>query len=239
MRLTIATLRRVVKGDLTIQFVPQALTSYGGLELLGRYLRRIDLGARLRQTFAGLRSDYGSPRIALVLLALVLRRGSAPRAPALPERRSDGDALLWLGPVAHPPDGRRLVAAVHAGDAGAARRLESGSRDRGVGATRAAPPDDRRGWVGHPDGAHRRLGLPRLQPASSEGPELLPAGRARGSDGTHPSPQEPARQRPRLQAGHPVPAGHHRRPPRSIRPARGPGVPHGCRLLPARDSAAA
>jgi hypothetical protein len=70
MRLTIATLRRVVKGDLTIQFGPQALTSYGGLELLGRYLRRIELGARLRQTFAGLRSDYGSPRIALVLLAL-------------------------------------------------------------------------------------------------------------------------------------------------------------------------
>ena len=70
MRLTIATLRRVVKGDLTIQFVPQALTSYGGLELLGRYLRQIDLGARLRQAFAGLRSDYGSARIAMVLLAL-------------------------------------------------------------------------------------------------------------------------------------------------------------------------
>jgi hypothetical protein len=33
-------------------------------------LRQIDLGARLRQAFAGLRSDYGSPRIALVLLAL-------------------------------------------------------------------------------------------------------------------------------------------------------------------------
>ena len=70
MRLTIATLRRVVKGDLTIQFVPQALTSYGGLELLGRYLRQVDLGARLRQAFAGLRSDYGSARIAMVLLAL-------------------------------------------------------------------------------------------------------------------------------------------------------------------------
>jgi len=62
--------RRVVKGDLAIQFGPQALTSYGGLELLGRYLRRIDLGARLRQAFAGLRSDYGSHRLALVLLAL-------------------------------------------------------------------------------------------------------------------------------------------------------------------------
>ena len=35
MRLSVASLRRVVKGDLAIQFVPQALTSYGGLELLG------------------------------------------------------------------------------------------------------------------------------------------------------------------------------------------------------------
>ena len=70
MRLTIATLRRVVKGELTIQFVPQALTSFGGLELLGRYLRQIDLGARLRHAFAGRRSDYGNARIAMVLLAL-------------------------------------------------------------------------------------------------------------------------------------------------------------------------
>jgi len=70
MRLSVASLRRVVKGDLMIQFVPQALTSYCGLELLGRYLRRIDLGARLRHAFAGLHTDYGSTRLALVLLAL-------------------------------------------------------------------------------------------------------------------------------------------------------------------------
>ena len=70
MRLSVAGLRRVVKRDLTIEFVPQALTSYGGLELLGRYLHRVDLGARLRQAFTGLRTDYGSHRIALVLLAL-------------------------------------------------------------------------------------------------------------------------------------------------------------------------
>src|SRR5262245_58310558 len=70
MRLSVTSLRRVVKRDLTIEFVPQALTSYGGLELLGRYVHRVDLGARLRQAFTGLRSDYGSHRIALVLLAL-------------------------------------------------------------------------------------------------------------------------------------------------------------------------
>src|SRR5262249_52163491 len=70
MRLSVASLRRVVKRDLAIQFVPQALTSYGGLELLRRYLRRLDLTVRLRAAFTGLPSDYGSPRLALVLLAL-------------------------------------------------------------------------------------------------------------------------------------------------------------------------
>ena len=70
MRLRVASLRRAVKGDLTIQFVPQALTSYGGLELLQRYLRQLDLVARLRQALAGVRSDYGSARLALVLVAL-------------------------------------------------------------------------------------------------------------------------------------------------------------------------
>jgi hypothetical protein len=49
MRLSVASL----KGDLTIQFLPQGLTPYCGLELLGRYLRQMDLGARLRQTFRG------------------------------------------------------------------------------------------------------------------------------------------------------------------------------------------
>ena len=34
MRLRVASLRRVVKGDLAMQFVPQQLTSYSGLELL-------------------------------------------------------------------------------------------------------------------------------------------------------------------------------------------------------------
>jgi hypothetical protein len=37
MRLSVASLHRVVKCDLPIKFVPQELTSYGGLELLRRY----------------------------------------------------------------------------------------------------------------------------------------------------------------------------------------------------------
>ena len=47
MRLSVASLRRVVKRDLPIEFVRQELTSYGGLELLRRYLQRVDLPGRL------------------------------------------------------------------------------------------------------------------------------------------------------------------------------------------------
>ena len=47
MRLSVGTLRQVVKRDLPIAFGPQQLTSYGGLELVRRYLRRIDMPRRL------------------------------------------------------------------------------------------------------------------------------------------------------------------------------------------------
>lgn len=72
MRLKIASLRRVVKGDLQIEFVHQDLTSYGGLELLRRYFRLLDLHRRLRDTFRayGLGGDYGGARLVLLLLAL-------------------------------------------------------------------------------------------------------------------------------------------------------------------------
>ena len=46
------------------------MTSYGGLELLRRYLPQIDVVTRLRRALADLRSDYGSARLALVILSL-------------------------------------------------------------------------------------------------------------------------------------------------------------------------
>jgi len=70
MRLSVARLRRVVKGDLRIEFVEQDLTSYGGLELLRRYADRIGLGTRLRAACAGLSSDYGGARLALLIMSL-------------------------------------------------------------------------------------------------------------------------------------------------------------------------
>ena len=63
-------MRQVVKRDLPIAFVPQQLTSYGGLELLRRYVRRIELPRRLHAACAALGGDYGGARLALLLLAL-------------------------------------------------------------------------------------------------------------------------------------------------------------------------
>src|SRR5262245_34793954 len=71
MRLSVGTLRQVVKRDLAIAFVPQQLTSYGGLELLQRYLRRIALPHRLRAACTAVGGDYGGGRFGLLLLALL------------------------------------------------------------------------------------------------------------------------------------------------------------------------
>jgi hypothetical protein len=72
MRLTVARLRRVVKADLPIEFVPQQLTSYGGLELLRRYFRLLGLHRRIRQAFNGygLGGDYGAGRLVLLVITL-------------------------------------------------------------------------------------------------------------------------------------------------------------------------
>ena len=184
--------------------MPRALTSYGGLELLGRYLRRNDLVARLRQTFAGLRSDYGSPRIALVLLALFYvgaRRlehlrylGGDPMVTRfcglarLPTRRTVADWLRQFTQETLAP----LVALNGDLMTDALARLEpprltidvDGSVIR-TGATV--------GWAFRGFNPHHR-----------KDPSYYPLGRARGPDRAHPSPQESARQRPRLQTGNPV-----------------------------------
>ena len=70
MRLKIRSLRRAVKGDLRIEFVPQRLTSYSGLELLTRYFRTLEVGVRLRRALAAIPSDYGGARLALLVIGL-------------------------------------------------------------------------------------------------------------------------------------------------------------------------
>jgi hypothetical protein len=70
MRLKVRSLRQAVKGDLPIEFVPQRLTSYGGLELVRRYARKLAIVARLRAALAAIPSDYGSARLALLIIGL-------------------------------------------------------------------------------------------------------------------------------------------------------------------------
>ena len=70
MRLKVRSLRRAVKRDLPIEFASQRLTSYGGLELVRRYLRNVAIGPRLRAALAAIPSDYGSARLALLVIGL-------------------------------------------------------------------------------------------------------------------------------------------------------------------------
>jgi DDE family transposase len=70
MRLKVRSLRQTVKGDLPIEFVSQRLTSYGGLELVRRYLRTVATVPRLRAALAAIPSDYGSARLALLVIGL-------------------------------------------------------------------------------------------------------------------------------------------------------------------------
>ncbi len=70
MRLSVASLRRMIKGKLHVQFVPQQLTSYSGLEMLRRYLRQQDLPRRLHAACRATGGDYGGGRLALLVLAL-------------------------------------------------------------------------------------------------------------------------------------------------------------------------
>lgn len=74
MRLRIPTLHRVVKRNLPIQFVRQDLTSYGGLELLRRYFRLLDLNWRIRQALRAYRigGDYGGGRLLLLVIGLLV-----------------------------------------------------------------------------------------------------------------------------------------------------------------------
>ena len=80
MRLEKRSLGARVNGDVKIEFGAQRLTSYSGLELLGRFLRAIDLDGRIRRAFGGSAMVGDYPVVSMIRLVL---------------------ALLWIG-------GRRL-----------------------------------------------------------------------------------------------------------------------------------
>ena len=65
-----------VKGDLPIEFSAERVSAHGGLELLGRYLRALELRRRLREARRGhLEADYGVWRLVFAGLALIVVGG--------------------------------------------------------------------------------------------------------------------------------------------------------------------
>lgn len=78
MKLSRQRIRARVKSEIPIEFTEEALTSYSGLELFRVYLDRLGWAERLKAVFAdrGFDSDYGSFRIALVVVGMLLLGGS-------------------------------------------------------------------------------------------------------------------------------------------------------------------
>ena len=54
MRLKLSRFRRNFNKDLPIEFTEQNLSSFGGLELFSRYLRRVELSRRVGKACRGL-----------------------------------------------------------------------------------------------------------------------------------------------------------------------------------------
>lgn len=73
MRLGKRSCQAPVKRDLEIEFAAQKLTSYSGLELFDRFLRRIGLDRRLRGAFArhAISGDYSLTSVVRLLLGLL------------------------------------------------------------------------------------------------------------------------------------------------------------------------
>ena len=75
MRRRKADLSRRVNRELRVEFSETGLTSYAGLELLIRYLRKIDLNGLIRQHLTGLAGDFGVAAMVRVVLGLLIVGG--------------------------------------------------------------------------------------------------------------------------------------------------------------------
>src|SRR2546428_11024084 len=103
MRLSVASLRRMIKGKLHVEFVRQELTSYSGLEVLRRYLRQLELPRRLRAACAATGGDYGGRPQPLHPLLLLQRVRPPPDRYPVATRRTVSPALAAVGPGPSAP----------------------------------------------------------------------------------------------------------------------------------------
>lgn len=80
-----ADFQRRINGQLTLRYEAGGLTSFAGLELAGRLIRRLDLRALLKGVEKTLpRSDFGAARLSLLVLAMLI---SGARRVFNPHRR--------------------------------------------------------------------------------------------------------------------------------------------------------
>jgi hypothetical protein len=73
VRLSRADLKRRINGDLSLRYEASGLTSFAGLELIGRFLRVLDFREHVRRAQGALpKSDFGSvPMVMMVLIMLI------------------------------------------------------------------------------------------------------------------------------------------------------------------------
>ena len=73
VRLRKADLKRRINGQFTLRYEARGLTSFSGLELVGRFIRQLNLLGSLRRVGHALpRSDFGGERLSLLVLAMVI-----------------------------------------------------------------------------------------------------------------------------------------------------------------------
>ena len=80
MRLSRADLKRRINGEVEIRYDASGLTSFAGLELIGRFFRRLGLRELLRQVARRLpRNDFGAVEMVFVILTLLIITGRPVR----------------------------------------------------------------------------------------------------------------------------------------------------------------
>ena len=73
VRLRKADLKRRINGQLTLRYEAGGLTSFAGLELVGRIIQQLDLPGALRGVRCALpRSDFGGERLSLLVLGMLM-----------------------------------------------------------------------------------------------------------------------------------------------------------------------
>ena len=75
MRFRKAGSRRRINGEFTLRYQAGGLTSFAGLELVGRFFRRLDFRVALRRVERALpRSDFGSVQVSMLVRAVLIAR---------------------------------------------------------------------------------------------------------------------------------------------------------------------